>query len=487
MLGSNPTAARTRQNTFTTQRSLDGACAAMFSRLPVHLLRGVLARTVAPYDRQSNTTPSRSHDDSPSGLKRPGRGKLAVLSGLGLIAVLVIAGTIAIETQLIGHSQGSHRASATVTATPTRIAASKDWARVGPAFAQRAAIAESQPSRIYACGYQAPAGGNGQTGPVSVAVSNDYGTNWQTFPTPAHGSYCVVQVSTRNPQHVALFTSAICAPDSCTSTDPARLNVSLDGGAHWSTMALPEENGKSADPSYNFSWAGDTLFVMAGGTGLNGGHYLAASTNGHAFTWVDQNLTGMPSGANLAAVRAVGPTLYLSFGLNPCGGNSGCLMVARSSDGGATWTRVTPTYVGTAYQDVGAIRIVAGAPGAPLVGSPGTCKCDTPPTLLSADGGATWRELPAYPSTNLKPQEFFSAEAPDGTVYVTLYEDFGGPENVFALAPGATSWQKIVYSGGLTDFQLQSVAWDAKGHPVALWGWDYANDQQHGLRRFVLP
>lgn len=456
----------------------------MFSRLLAFLLRGALVRTVAPYDRQS-----RAHADSPFRPKGPGRGKLAALSALGLVAVLAIAGTIAIEAQLVNHPQGSAVLRATVTAAPTRIPASKEWEHVGPAFAQRAAIAESRPSRIYACGYQAPAGGNGQTGPVSLAVSNDYGTNWQTLSTPAQGSFCDVRVSTTNPQHVALYTSAICGPGSCTSTDPSRLNVSLDGGADWSPLALPEKNGKPADPSSFFAWAGDTLFVMVAGTRVDGDHYLAASTGGRAFAWVDQNLTGLPSGATPATgeIRAIGATLYLTFLLNPCGNNPNCMTVARTSDGGATWTHAIAIYAGSAYADVGGIRIVAGAPGAPLIGSPGMCQCSTPPTLRSTDGGATWRELPAYPSTNLKPQEFFSAEAPDGTVYITLYEDLGGPENIFALAPGATTWQKIVYDGGLTDFQLQGVAWDAKGHPLALWGWNYANDQQSGLRRFVLP
>jgi hypothetical protein len=211
---------------------------------------------------------------------------------------------------------------------------------------------------------------------------------------------------------------------------------------------------------------------------LDGGHYLAASTNGHAFTWVDQNLTGMASGASpiVGEIRAIGATLYLTFALSPCGDNARCMIVARTSDGGATWTHVTPTYAGTAYQGVGGIRIASGAPGAPLIGSVSMCQCSAPPTLRSTDSGATWHELPAYPSTNLKPREFFSAEAPDGTVYITLSEDFGGPDSVFVLAPGATTWQKIVYSGGLTDFQLQSLAWDAQGHPLALWGWNYAND-----------
>jgi hypothetical protein len=457
---------------------------AMFFRLLASLLCSALVRTVAPYDRQS-----RSHADSPSGPKGPGRGKLAALSVLGLAAVLAIAGTIAIEAQLVNQPQGSKLRSATATLAPTRIPASKDWVQVGPAFAQRAAIAESQSSRIYACGYQAPAGGNGQTGPVSLAVSNDYGTTWQTLTTPAQGVFCAVRVSTTNPQRVALYTSAICGQDSCTSTDPARLNVSLDGGAHWTTLALPEKNGKPADPSSTFAWAGDTLFVMAAGAGFDGGHYLAASTNGRAFTWVDQNITGTSSGASPIAgeIHAIGATLYLTFALSSCGGSPGCLTVARTSDGGATWTHVTPTYAGTSYTDVGAIRIVTGAPGAPLIGSPGMCQCSSPPILRSTDGGATWHDLPGYPSTNLKPQEFFYAEATDGTVYVTLYEDLSGPENIFALAPGATTWQKIIYSGGLTDFQLQSVSWDAKGHPLALWGWNYANDQQSGLKRFVLP
>ena len=466
----------------------------MISRYLVWMVSGAIMRTVGPRDRDSSTTFSRQRPDQgwyPMEPRGRSKRKLFMLIGLALAAILVVAGTVAFEAQLAGHPQktgsgvpsGGTPGASTATAAPTVATFGQPgkWDQVGPAFAQRAVIAESSPATMYTCGYQAPAGSAGNTGPVSLAVTHDGGLTWQTLPTPAHGAYCDVRVSTTNPSHVAIQTMAVCGQESCTSNDPPQLNVSLDGGVHWSPASLPAGNGGATQPSTTFAWAGDTLFVFAIGAGA-GSHSLAASTNGGAFTWVDQNLTGLPAGATPISgeMRAAGNTLYWTFTAGSClQSSTSCIVIARTSDGGATWTHVTPAYAGSAYAGLTNIRIVASALGAPLIGFGGTCQCTEPPLLRSTDGGATWHELPRY-STGQRPSEFFTAETPDGTVYATLTTN-DSVEGIYVLAPGATTWNHLTYPSGINSWELADASWDANGHPKALWGWAWQNDQSFGL------
>jgi hypothetical protein len=180
--------------------------------------------------------PSRDRwDDRPP--RGPSRAKAPALVGLALAAVLVVGATIAVEARLTGgkstvasgpRETPTAQTSADATAT-TAAGQPKNWTQAGQAYAQRAAFAESAPARMYACGFQAS---NAQTGPISVAVSQDVGSTWQTLATPAKGAYCDVRVSTNAPQDVALFASALCDQESCTSNDPNQLYLSTDSGAH---------------------------------------------------------------------------------------------------------------------------------------------------------------------------------------------------------------------------------------------------------------
>jgi hypothetical protein len=246
---------------------------------------------------------------------------------------------------------------------------------------------------------------------------------------------------------------------------------------------LPADGGTPGRPGNTFAWAGSTLFVATGGR--SDGHYLAASTNGGAFAWVDQNITGLPAGTTIIAgeLRAIGTTAYITLSTNTCQSDPNCLIIARTTNGGASWTHATPNYVGTAYTGVGGIRIVAGAAGAPLIGVGESCQCDGPPLLRSADGGATWRELPAYPS-GYGAREFWTVETPDGTVFATLQQgNLSGPIGIYALSPGAGSWRLVDYPTGNQSWALEGASWDAKGHPTAIWGWSWSNDEVDGLWR----
>lgn len=426
---------------------------------------------------------------------RPG-GRALALVGLGLAALLVIVGTVAAEVKLSDQSgttgSGSTGATASGTAavgtpgnptatTSNRPPPAPGWSQAGPAWAQRGAIAQSAPSRMYLCGFATP---NAQTGAISLGVSTNGGAAWQTLATPARGAYCDVRVSTTTPQDVALLAMAVCDPESCTSSDPNQLYVSTDGGDHWTQTALPTNNGATTLPTTTFAWAGNTLFVETTNQSQAGTHYLAAGTNGQGFAWVDQNINGPPPGASAIAgeMRAIGTTVYITFSGGCNTPDTGCLMIVRSNDGGATWSHATPTYTGTAYSGVGAIRLVAGAPGAPLVGAAGMCQCSAAPLVRSTDGGATWTDLPGFPP-NYQAREFWTTETPDGTVYATLADDSGGTIGIYALAPGAKSWRLVAYPTGGQSWALAAATWDAGGHPMQVWGWSWSNDEVDGVWR----
>jgi len=461
------------------------------------------------YDRRDErrqastlTRPGRKYrysdqDDGPP--RSPTRGRTVALVGLALAAVLVVAATLAIEAQLAGGRRPTRGTSTSLadsgtgtpgagtpvvsaTATTASSMQPKRWAQMGPAYAQRAAFAESAPTRMYACGFQ---GANTQTGPISLLASRDSGSTWQTLSTPAKGTYCDVRASTTTPQNVALFASALCDQESCTSTDPNQLYHSTDGGTHWSVAQLPATSGTPATPTYTFAWAGATLFVEAVTAGQSGSHYLAASTNGGAFAWVDQNITGLPAGMTPIAgeLRAIGNTVYVTFSGGGCANpQAGCIAIARTTNGGATWTHVAPTYVGHAYTSVGGIRLVAGAPGAPLIGAASSCQCTAAPLLRSTDSGATWTELPGF-SSGYHAREFWTVETPDGTVYATLEQDHFESIGIYVLAPGASAWRLVAYPAGGQSWALEAATWDASGHPAGLWGWSWSNSEVDGLWR----
>src|SRR5260221_9027041 len=225
-------------------------------------------------DRSSEPWRRGYRDEDPP--RPPTRGRALALLGLALAALLVVAATVAIEAQLAasgrptgrnstgltGNGSGAPSSGTPVSATATTAASTqpKSWAQVGPAYAQRAALAESAPSRMYACGFQ---GANSQTGPISLVASHDSGSTWQTLSTPAKGAYCDVRVSTTTPQDVALFASAPSSQDGCSSTDPNQLFLSTDGGAHWTAAQLPATSGPPPTPPYTVAWAGATLFAEA--------------------------------------------------------------------------------------------------------------------------------------------------------------------------------------------------------------------------------
>jgi len=410
----------------------------------------------------------------------------------GIAAVAAVAALFALILGAVhpfgpGGAPTATATAARLTATAS-VAAPVGWTAAGPAYGETVAVAPSAPTTLYACGLD-PQGARDGSQPITVGVSRDGGDTWQALPaSPGPGLYCFnVRVSPVDPRYVALTVDA-CAASGCGSGAPSDLrryvNVSADGGAHWTRLALPA--GASAHQGIDqYAWAGTTLFVTSVWDVPRpaAGHVLAAGADGGPLAWADQNglLAGVPSNVGLGGlymdIAARDATLYFT-----CGGLAQCRELWQTPDGGRTWAHAASTFGGVG------ITIVATAPhGAPLlafksvlsgapVGPPG-------PLLRSTDGGATWAALPALPPGDLV-HGLPTFEAPDGSIFLQVPTDASlTAYSVYALRPGAAAWTPVVTMDEANQlFALAAIAWDAAGHPTTLW----AVDRGRGIWRHAL-
>jgi hypothetical protein len=250
---------------------------------------------------------------------------------LGVILVaMILAGC--------GASTGGTVGSGTGGATPTASSGpatmqSLGWTKASLKYPDAVAAAPSDPSTLYSCTGDPSGSPNPANSSIHFNVSHDGGTTWQTTNTLAQAGRCEsMEVSPTDPQAVAFFAET-CRQD-CGQAY-SLLYVSLDGGAHWSAPALP-----SAGPIAGilpYGWVGTTLFVAVGDAPP---HYLGAIKNGGPFTWVTTTFAPQP-------FASVGNTLYTlnaTMDSSSCPKDpTDCLELARTSDLGASWSRILPT------------------------------------------------------------------------------------------------------------------------------------------------
>ncbi len=359
---------------------------------------------------------------------------------LGLaLASLLLAGCASFSTPDTGNrAAATPRSSSTLggpTSPPTADPALLGWTRRGPALVDQIREAPSAPSTIYACG-PAPSGGQG----LGFGVSTDGSLTWQTWATSISAAACLaLRVSPSAPQAVAVYSTSCRAE--CGEGDFS-LDYSLDGGRHW-TLVYTNQNG----PGTAFGWVGTALFTQEApsGTPASATENLAVSKNGGPFGWTS---LPFPSGLFTTATALYAPT---GAGLY------------TSTDLGASWSKVTPSYQGHAVDPT------ALTPGAPLLGYDARAENgpNIYPVYRSTDGGATWQPLPSFPSGAQAAMD--ATEVPDGTVYVTCFGSDTAQSGIYKLIPGASNWTLVstLAQGAL---RLQTVTWDAGGDPIDVWG-----------------
>lgn len=332
---------------------------------------------------------------------------------------------------------------------PPASLSSLGWKQVGIPRADVVAVAPSAPGTLYTCSVASQG--------IALSISTDDGTTWHTVNTPTQAGRCVtLRVSPSDPQAVAFYAET--CPGDCGASGQV-LDYTLDAGAHW-TQAISTENGSSPI----FDWIGTTLFVneAPANTPSSRTQYLAASVNGSPFAW-----TSLPVAPQ--QIFSNSTTLYVVAGSSAtCSSSTGCVDLYQSTNRGATWTHLTPSYNGFN------VRPQALMPGSSvLIGY--DVRADngpnTYPILRSTNGGASWQALPGA-GANLQAGSD-PLLTPNGTIYI--YFDSASQGGQYRLAPGASSWA-LVSAVVPVQVQVTAVSWDASGHPSALWGLGEAPD-----------
>jgi hypothetical protein len=226
---------------------------------------------------------------------------------------------------------------------------------------------------------------------------------------------------------------------------------------------------------------GPTLFLAPDVVGEASFTRLAASVQGQPFAWVDPHALypgGAPDSA-ISALLAMRSTLAVSFVSDPsC--RPGCDRVMAIGRDGASWSLATPAFAGHPVQ-----LLAASGDGTILFGQTvqdAAASAGSRAYFRSTDSGATWQALPSLPRGLIA---LTMLAAPDGTLFAELYSSDGPvgtttTRGIYKLAPLATAWTyRAPYpedAGGPV-----AVAWDARGHPLALWGEAIQQSTQGGV------
>ncbi len=387
------------------------------------------------------------------------------------VGCMVIAASLAAcgSTNANTTSPAGTPAAQTPTATSTvGLHPMADWTAASAidAFAKDVQFAASAANTGYACGMTAP------NTTVQFAATQDGGVTWQAAPLQAFsGVNCNLLINPTVPTDLVM-TLTICSPPQldCNYGFPAYR--SRDGGHQWTLVNEPASNGPIEG---SMVWAGEDLYILTGAKSPTT-HRLAVSKAGGPTQWVDLHALYTQVGdGDVASAQmfAIGTTLALSILAPNCAQQC---PVARTADGGTTWTVSKATGATPRY-------FTANTDGKTLVG----LSQDGQSYLSSSDGGLTWSALPALPAPDIAYNLLdLGPSAPDGTIYtvqVVGQPEAAGPgtRRILRLAPGATNWATIDTKETL--YTPLSVSCDAQGHPLALWGgkpWTRAVNSQPG-------
>jgi photosystem II stability/assembly factor-like uncharacterized protein len=156
-------------------------------------------------------------------------------------------------------------------------------------------------------------------------TSTDGGTTWSDLgfdatPAPPGGVTVIIGVAPDPFQAGHLLLSLATGPY---ETGPGYLYESSDYGATWQQVAMPQDQGRITDITFDPTTQG-LVYLTSSGTGVYG-----SAQGGASGTWTridDQQQQGMQNASNVAIATHPQPVLFVQ-GSSPY----------RSLDGGATW------------------------------------------------------------------------------------------------------------------------------------------------------
>jgi hypothetical protein len=415
--------------------------------------------------------------------------KLLLLTLLGVLLMATIGGTVYLlrtlpdasttahtnppststtsSISVVGTSSLSSTPNPTPSPTPTVTLAAQWHHDASLDTVLAIATAPSQPAIAYAC-YGVTANGRGVIG---ILQSSDGGTQWNTLTKDVAPGYdCAISVDPTNPQDIAMTVNP-CAPMGCsTATDAFQaLFRSHDGGVTWAHMALPASPIPEglAGP---MTWSGTTLFAQAQydlsqPQDIAKVYPLAVSLNGGPLTWRN-NPTINGKVAYMVLVAGLPHILYAGLqaqysGSYACSGAPQVDLVA-STNLGQSWSPATLADAN------GPLQFYFVDPSSNALAAVDAQNN----TVVSFDGGLTWRQTPALAQNQGICGNFYIA--PDGTC-VANFITVNAAEPLQTLAayiaaPGATAWHPLDPHNTLPTTIL-ALTYDAQGHPYRLWAW----------------
>ncbi len=171
-------------------------------------------------------------------------------------------------------------------------------------------------------------------GGIGIMRSHDGGLTWTRLGTDQFGSAAIsdIEVDPANPNRVVA---------SCGKTAGGGLYFSFDSGANWTTVQSGSDWGGlslGAQGSIASGGAGRNLYAVR--SGAAGSTQIWRSTN-HGISWAQLNISvaaGTNNTIDVAASKVNPDTVYVLLG--------GSQQIAKSTDGGATWTDVTGGFPG---------------------------------------------------------------------------------------------------------------------------------------------
>jgi photosystem II stability/assembly factor-like uncharacterized protein len=322
---------------------------------------------------------------------------------------------------------------AAITATPGK------WAAPSPSFAQAVAFAPSASANLFSCG--------SDKGTLSLALSHDGGQSWKAYHTSVKGQSCALSVSPTDAKAVALAVQQ--CQGTCTSTAPAALYRSADGGQSWTQAQAPAGDGFGL----TLGWAGADLYAATN----DPAHPLAVSLGGADFIPCDDigrfpgqiDYLGGAGAMMFAELRSSSPATPIT---------ASDFVIVQSTNQGVVWTQA-----GLSDPPFAPAFARCSADGRTIIALEGR---DT--LVTSDDGGDSWQPAAPFPAGMTLAGANFAARAPDGTLAALLQSvDDTTVGGLYTLAPGTDTWQATpAVPKGAQSFALN---WDASGHPVALW------------------
>jgi len=395
-----------------------------------------------------------------AGKRRATNARLPIIAG-GLAATALLVTIFAVVIAMLGRNTTPNTSStfattphpgrtgtpahqATATSAPVlALKPGPNWQAASVPNGVSVAFSATNPLTGYACAFI-----NGTPySSLRLYATHDGGATWQAAAGLVTGGQCRLTINPTNPLDVTMQVSKCSVATLCNGELPYAYRT-LDGGQSWAQLSLPPgAEGVYTDvggATYNRGpiYAGDALFVFAS-TGASSApitpslkHQIAVSINDQPFTWVD--LTNVVS-LNHGVGYAIGNAFFI-IARDP-----NQPLIKKTTDGGVTWTTIIAQ--GIRPVELNAIFDVATTNNAVYI------LADQVST--SVDGSQTW----VATGPTVAPSDTFFMVAPDGTLYVAIFE-----QSLYRRIPNATAWQQIA-----TNRQIIAVSWNADGHPVALW------------------